>query len=101
VIRGLKTSEFWIVAVAAVASFLSHRLHIPVTAAAVADGAAAIYAAGRSFVKAHLPLIAQDVSGIERRLAAVEAAVRASPALSAEQAALLSKLQSLVGGSTS
>lgn len=97
-IRGLKTSEFWIVAVAAVASLLTRQLHIPVTAAAVADGAGAIYAAGRSFVKAHLPLVAQDVSALERRLATVEAAVKATPALSAEQAALLSKLQSLVGG---
>lgn len=87
-IRGVKTSELYVVLAAGVASALSKELGIPVTATALMDLAAAAYALGRSYVKAH-PAMAADISAVLKRLSAVEAAIQASPALSAAQKALI------------
>lgn len=105
-IRGVKTSELYVVLAAGVASALSKKLGISVTGTALMDIAAAAYALGRSYVKAH-PAVAADISAVLKRLSAVEAVVQANPALSAAQKALVAspvvaqeapKIESAVAG---
>lgn len=104
---GVKTSEFWLGLLAilgTIAAPLLAKIGIVTTPVAFAATAAPIgaglYALARAWVKVHLPNLALDFSKdfdrVLQRVSALEASVRANPALSAEQATLLAKLGTLV-----
>lgn len=101
-IRGVKTSEFWAVALSIAASLgvpalsqtrvVSHPIAL---AGIIGPLAAAVYALARSWVKVaetRIPGLAPDLTALTARIGALEATVKASPALSAEQAAILSRM---------
>lgn len=104
-IRGIKTSEFGVILAAGIATALSKRLGIPITADWVLGILAAAYAIGRSGVKlaeAKNPAIAADAEKVRAdlstaltRLESLQATIAASPALSAEERAVIAKVSTI------
>lgn len=74
---GYKTSELLVAVAAGIATVLSKHLHITVTSTMVLDGLAAVYVAGRTWLKKNYSGATSDVTQIVSRLERLESGVAA------------------------